>query len=149
VANQWVRLPDLASHRLSLSSLLMGERDITTADKTRDAVAFQKAQLKIDKRFVQGSRLRFLTFVYNAARGSADQSPQLEVRVELFHDNRALVSTSALAIETKGVEDPARIPYAGEFNLASLPKGRYLLRVTVSDRGAKTNAAQEATFEIE
>jgi hypothetical protein len=148
-ANQWVRLPDLTSGRLSLSSLLMGERDITSAAKTSDAVEFQKAQLKIDKRFVQGSRLRFLTFVYNAARARAGQSPQLEVRVELFHDNRAVVSTPALAIETKGVEDQARIPYAGEFNLASLPKGHYLLRVTVTDRSAKTNAAQEAAFTIE
>jgi VWFA-related protein len=148
-ANQWVRLPDLASRRLSLSSLLIGERDITSAGKTSDAVEFQKAQLKTDRRFVQDSRLRFLTFIYNAARGSVTQSPQLEVRVELFHNNRAVVSTPALAVETKGVEDPARIPYAGEFNLASLPKGSYVVRVTVTDRSAKTNASQEAAFTIE
>lgn len=149
VATEWVRIPDLASHHLSLSSLLIGERDIANSDKMGGAVEFQKAQLKIDKRFVQGSRLRFLTFVYNAARGSASQSQQLEVRVELFHDNRAVVSTTPVAIETKGVDDPARIPYAGEFNLASLSKGRYLLRVTVTDRSAKTNASREAAFEIE
>jgi hypothetical protein len=148
-ANQWVRLPDLASHRLALSSLLIGERDITSAGNTSDAVEFQKAQLKIDRRFIRNSRLRFLTFVYNAAGGKTGQSPQLEVRVELFHDNRAVVSTPAFAIETKGVEDPARIPYAGEFNLASLAKGSYGLRVTVTDRSAKTNASQQAAFEIE
>ena len=149
VATDWVRIPDLASHRLSLSSLLIGERDITNSVKKSDAVEFQKAQLKIDKRFLQGSRLRFLTFVYNAARERAGQSPQLEVRVELFHNNRAVVSTPALAIETKGVDDPARIPYAGEFNLALMPKGHYLLRVTVTDRSAKTNASQETAFAIE
>jgi hypothetical protein len=148
VASQWLKIPDLASRRLSLSSLLIGERDITSGGNARDSLQSQKAQLKIDKRFVSRSRLRFLTFVYNA-RAANGQPAQLEVHVELFHNNKAVVSTPAFTIETKDVGDSARIPYAGEFNLASLPKGRYLLRVTVSDRIAKTNAAQEAVFEIE
>jgi VWFA-related protein len=148
VASQWVKIPDLASHRLSLSSLLIGGRDITGTGKPTDALQFQKAQVKIDKRFVQGSRLRFLTFIYNA-RETFDHSEQLDVHVELFHNNMALVSTPDFAIETRDVSDPARVPYAGEFNLASLPKGHYLLRVTVTDRSAKTNASQEAAFEIE
>jgi len=148
LANEWVKVPDLASLRLSLSSLLIGERDLTNSAGS-DAVQFQKAQLKIDKRFVQGSRLRFLTFIYNAAGGRDSQSPQLEVRVELFHNNKAVISPPPFVIETKDASDQARIPYAGEFNLASLPKGRYLLRVTVTDRVTKTNAAREAAFTIE
>jgi len=129
---------------------LIGERDIVNSvGNSHDAVEFQKAHLKIDKRFSQGSRLRFLTFIYNAAGAAKSQSPQLAVHVELFHDNKAMVSTPPFDIQTTGVEDPARIPYAGEFNLASLPKGQYLLRVTVTDRSAKTNATQQAGFTIE
>lgn len=146
VASQWVEIPDLASRHISLSSLLIGGQDITRSGNASDALQFQKAQVKIDKRFVQGSRLRFLTFIYNA-RAATGQAAQLEVHVELFHNNKAFLSTPAFTIETKDVGD--RIPYAGELNLTSLPKGRYLLRVTVSDRTAKTNAAQEAVFEIE
>jgi hypothetical protein len=105
--------------------------------------------LKIDRRFVQNSRLRFLTFIYNAAPDNSNQLPRLNARVDLFHGNKAVVSTPTFAIETKGVEDLARIPYAGEFNLASLPKGHYRMRVTVIDLSAKAYASQETSFEIE
>ncbi len=148
MAMQWVKVPDLASHQLALSSLLIGQRG-TTNRVTGDAVAFQKAQLKIDRRFVQGSRLRVLTFVYNAAAGAINQAPQLNARIDIFRGNDPVVSTPAFAIETKGVEDTARIPYAGEFNLASLAKGHYRIRVTVIDISAKAFASQEVSFEIE
>ena len=148
MAMQWVKVPDLASHRLALSSLLIGERELTGSG-TRDAGQFQKAQLKIDRRFVQGSRLRFLTSIYNATRGVSGGSPQLNARVDLFRGNEAVVSTPTFVIETKDIDDKARIPYAGEFNLASLAKGRYRIRVTVIDLNAKTFASQEAAFEIE
>jgi len=146
MAMQWVKVPDLASHSLSLSSLLIGERELTSS-AGRNAVQFQKAQLKIDRRFVQGSRLRFLTYIYNATRGVSGGSPQLNAHVDLFRGNEAVVST--FVIETKDIDDMARIPYAGEFNLASLAKGRYRIRVTVIDLSAKTFASQEAAFEIE
>ena len=147
-AMQWVKVPELASHHLALSSLLIGERELTSS-RTRDAVQFQKAQLKIDRRFVQGSRLRFLTFIYNATRGTNSQSPQLNARVDLFRGNEAVVSTPTFVIETKDIDDTARIPYAGELNLASLAKGRYRIRVTVIDLNTKAFASQEASFEIE
>jgi hypothetical protein len=149
MATEWVRVPDLTLHHISLSSLLIGEREITNGGDNGDAVQFQKAALKIDKRFPQGARLRFLAFIYNIARGTVSQSPQVEVRVALFHSNKAVVSTPPFTIDTRGVEDQARIPYAGEFNLALLPKGHYLLRVTADDRIAKTEASREVTFEIE
>jgi VWFA-related protein len=149
MAMQWVKVPDLGSHSLALSSLLIGERELTHTSGSGDALQFQKAQLKIDRRFVQNSRLRFLTFIYNAAPATGNQSPRLSARVDLFQGNKAVVSTPTFAIETNGVEDPARIPYAGEFNLASLPKGHYRMRVTVIDLSAKSYASQEASFEIE
>jgi len=149
MAMQWVKVPDLGSHSLALSSLLIGERELTHTPRSGDAVQFQKAQLKIDRRFVQNSRLRFLTFVYNAARDTINQSLRLNARVDLFQGNKAVVSTPTFVIETAGVEDLARIPYAGEFNLASLPKGHYRMRVTVIDLSAKAYASQETSFEIE
>ena len=149
MAMQWVKVPDLGSHSLALSSLLIGERELTHTSRSGAAVQFQKAQLKIDRRFVQNSRLRFLTFIYNAAPDTGNQSPRLSARVDLFRGNKAVVSTPTFVVETNGVEDLARIPYAGEFNLASLPKGHYRMRVTVIDLSAKTYASQETSFEIE
>ena len=148
MAMQWVKIPDLASHSLALSSLLIGERELTNSGN-RDAIQFQKAQLKIDRRFAQGSRLRFLAFIYNAARSTVGQSPQLNARVDLFRGNEAVVSTPTFVVETKDIDDTARIPYAGELNLVSLSKGHYRIRVTVIDLSAKAFASQEASFEIE
>jgi len=149
MASQWVKVPDLGSHSLALSSLLIGERELTRTPASGDAVQFQKAQLKIDRRFVRNSRLRFLTFIYNAASDAVNQAPRLNARVDLFQGNKVVVSTPSFAVETRSVEDPARIPYAGEFKLAALPKGHYRMRVTVIDLSVKTYASQETSFDIE
>lgn len=148
MAMQWVVVPNLSSRSLALSSLLIGERELIQTARVGDAGQSHKAQLKIDRRFVQNSRLRFVTYIYNATRDQSNQS-RLNARVDLFRGNKAVVSTPAFVIETNGVEDPARIPYAGEFNLASLPKGRYQMRVTVIDLNAKAYASQKTSFEIE
>ena len=148
MAMQWVKVPDLGAKNLALSSLLIGERDLTQAAGPANALQSQKAQLKIDKRFAPKSRLRFVTFIYNASREAA--SPlRLNARVDIFRGNKPVVSTPARLIETTSVADPARIPYAGELSLASLPKGNYRVRVTVIDLKAKAFASQETNFAIE
>jgi len=148
-AMQWVKVPDLSSKSLALSSLLIGERELTHTAGSKEASQLQKAQLKIDKSFLRNSRLRFMTFIYNAARGETNQSPRLNARVDIFRGNKAVVSTPAFSIETKSVDDPARLPYAGEINLASLPRGNYRMRVTVIDLNAKAYATQGISFTIE
>jgi hypothetical protein len=147
MAMQWIKVPDLGAHNLALSSLLIGERELTHTPGAGDSI--EKAQLKVDRRFVQNARLRFLTFIYNAKPDPGTGSARLNGHVDLFRGNKVVVSTPSFVIETKGLEDPARIPYAGEFNLASLSKGQYRIRITVIDLSAKAYATQEASFEIE
>ena len=148
-AAQWIEVPDLATGRLALSSLLLGERAGTADSRAASAAELtSKAQVKIDARFTRSARLRFLTYIYNAARAGGRQ-PRLEVQAELWRDNRQIVSTRPRAVETAGADDLARIPHAEELTLAALPSGRYRLRLTVFDRIAQTSATQEARFEIE
>ncbi len=145
-AAQWIEVPDLATGRLALSSLLLGERAGAAGTLAPSATDLApKAQLKIDARFSRSARLRFLTYIYNASA----RPPRLEVQAELWRDNRQLVSTRPRTVETAGVADLARIPLAEELTLATLPNGRYLLRLTVFDRSARTSATQEARFIIE
>ena len=59
------------------------------------------------------------------------------------------VATIARDVETAGIEDLARIPYAEDLTLAPLPRGRYLLRVTVTDAAARASATRQSDFEIE
>jgi VWFA-related protein len=147
MAQQWISVPDLSAHHLALSSLLIGERGagVTTAGNATQA---QKAQLKIDKRFIQNSRLRVGAFIYNAS-DTLDQPAKLSARIDVFSRNKAVVSTPTFAVDTQNATDHGRIPYAGELNLASLAKGHYRMRLTVIDLSQKTFASQEAAFEIE
>ncbi|HSS22677.1 MAG TPA: VWA domain-containing protein [Pyrinomonadaceae bacterium] len=149
MAMQWVNIPNLGSHKLALSSLLIGERDINGAAANSKDAAIQRAQLKIDKRFLQNSRMRLLTFIYNAAHDPYNPVPKLSARIDVFKGNKAVVSTPSFVVNAQSAEDLARIPYAGELSLATLTRGRYRIRVTVIDLSAKAFANQEATFEVE
>lgn len=148
MAMQWLTVPDLGSHKLALSSLLIGERDLNPTNRS-SAAQIQKAQLKIDKRFLQNARMRVLTFIYNATHDANNPAPRLSARIDVFRGNKAIVSTPTFVIDTGSAEDMARVPYAGELNLSSLARGRYRIRVTVIDLVAKAFASQEAPFEIQ
>lgn len=145
-STRWVEVPDLKSGRLALSSLLIGARGEGAAAADTPEL-LPRAQLKVDRRFTHAARLRFLLFVYNAAR--ANNRTQLSARVVLLRADQTTVATLTRAITTDAVGDPARVPYAEELTLATLPRGRYLLRVTVTDAVARTTATREADFEVE
>jgi VWFA-related protein len=140
---QWITVPDLNTHQLALSSLLLGERD----SAGNDAQA-EKAQLKVDKRFLRNSRLRVLAYIYNASNDTSGQPARLTARIDIFSGNRAVVSTPTFAVDRSNAPDQTRIPYAGELNLSNLSKGRYRLRLTVIDLHTKSFATQQTNFEI-
>jgi len=145
MAQQWISVPDLSARHLAISSLLIGETGLATGGAAAEA---QRAQLKIDKRFLKNSRMRVLAFIYNAS-DTLDKPARLTARIDVFSRNKAIVSTPSFAVDTQNVADRGRIPYAGELNLASLAKGRYRVRLTVIDINQKTFASQEAAFDIE
>ena len=45
--------------------------------------------------------------------------------------------------------DTTRIPYGADLALKTLPAGRYLLKVKITDRNTNTTASQQVTFDIE
>ncbi|MGA9994588.1 MAG: VWA domain-containing protein, partial [Pyrinomonadaceae bacterium] len=149
-ATQWVEIPDLTKRQLSLSSLLIGERTINEApEKTaKDAAGVPQISISIDRRFAHTSRLRFVTYIYNAARSAAGTSADVAVQVQVFRDDQPVITAALHKIDTEGVPDPARLPYAAEVPLQGLPAGRYVLQVTVIDRTTKTSASQRTSFEI-
>ncbi len=152
VATQWVEVPDLKAKRLALSSLFIGE--LTKADAARNAAteieATPPAKLNITRRFPRTSRLRFLTFIYNAQRGVAGTStPDVAIQVQVLRDEQPLMTTTLRKVATDEKSDFARLPYAAEIPLDNMLAGRYLLQVTVIDRIAKTSASQRVNFEVE
>jgi VWFA-related protein len=173
-AYQWIEVPNVASKDLTLSSLILGERKPETEMNQLDATsndpqqpdALKTVMVNVDHRFASSSYLRFLTFVYNASVGPATSGPDnagktipastksaefpdLAVQVHVFRDDQPVITTPLHKIQTDGVPDVARVPYAADVSLAGLAPGAYVLQVTVIDKLAKASATQRLSFQIE
>jgi len=86
-------------------------------------------------------------FIYNALNGSG--APDLTAQIEMLSNGQTVVKTPARKLNTAGMTDLQRIPYGGDFSLASLPPGRYDLNVTITDQLAKASATQRVSFLVE
>jgi hypothetical protein len=174
-AVQWIEIPDLSSKTLAMSSLIVGEKKAETETRQIEANPngpetvdnpFREVALNVDHRFARSSRLRFLTFVYNAARtgsnasmsgggtvpttsGRAQTGFDLAVQVHVFRDNEPVITTPLRKIDTEGIIDPARVPYAADVFLDSLQPGQYALQVTIIDRLTKASVSQRYDFHVD
>jgi VWFA-related protein len=148
-AMQWVEVPDYKQGHLSLSSIFLGER---TTDVHTEAVKPEELStgvlLSVDRRFLRTSRMRFVTYIYNAASVAA-APPDVALQVQIFRDDQPVFTAPLSKVMTEGLPDASRIPYAAELALASFPAGRYVLQVTAIDRAAKTTASQRTSFVVE
>ena len=173
-AFQWIEIPNLASRSLAMSSLIVGEsRANEQQNNGTTPVAPQNAELRqvsrnVDHRFPRSSYLRFLTFIYNAARsatgaatspapattessptGAGSSEPDLAVQIQVFRDDQPVITIPLHKIPTQGLPDLQRIPYAADIRLENLQPGVYMLHVTVIDRLAKSSFSQRLNFEVE
>jgi VWFA-related protein len=168
---RWIVIPDLSKKALTLSSLIVGERqagaeDLANTAKAENLGPLGPITLNVEHRFRKTSRMRFLTFVYNATGAAQSIPPEaatmpassserttpvrdLAVQVQIFRDNEPVITDPLHRINTQGIVDLTRIPFAAELNLNSLQPGMYFLQVTVIDRLAKASASQRFTFQVE
>ncbi|HEY3027647.1 MAG TPA: VWA domain-containing protein [Pyrinomonadaceae bacterium] len=144
-AAKWIEIPDLAAKRLTLSSLLVGGQVIGSSQKQAGG---EQMQFSVDRRFLRGSHLNFLTIIYNAAP-AGNGAPELDAQIQISRNGQAVVTSPLRKVVTDANTDLARIVYGGDIALQTLPAGRYLLQVTISDRIARTSAAQQVSFDIE
>jgi VWFA-related protein len=142
-ASQWVVIPDLGTHQLTLSSLLVGGQVLENARKDEAA----QVQLSVDRRFPRSSHLGYWVFIYNAKRDAAG-APSLTAQTQVLRDGKIVMSPPQRKV-SNGLPDPERIPYGEELALRSLAPGRYDLRVTVTDSIAGTSVTQSVDFEIQ
>jgi VWFA-related protein len=148
-AMQWIEIPDLASHHLSLSSLLLGETTKETETQKGSQPSMTVAPLSVDHYFSRSSSLRFLTYIYNAAQSADKATNDVALQVQILRDDQPVVTTALRKVASSGLLDQTRIPYAAEIQLETLLPGRYVLQITAIDRLAKTSASQRANFVIE
>jgi hypothetical protein len=101
-----------------------------------------------NRSYAQGSKLRFMTFIYNAARG-ANAAPDVVLQVQVLRDDQPVLTTPLRRVDHKDSTDLARLAYPAELSLESMLAGQYILQITVIDRVSKTTASQRAAFEIQ
>ncbi len=149
-ANQWLEIPDLSSRKLTLSSLLLGEKkNIAAGQKSVNANNDSiKLQPNADHRFENASSLRFLGFIYNSAYGQGKtDSPDITIQAQILKQGSVLVNFPGRLTNLEE-KDAARLPYTGEIFLNKLPVGHYELKVSVTDRATKNTAVKSALFEV-
>lgn len=145
-AADWILVPDLSGGKVALSSLLVGDVNATNVATSPD----QKARLSINHHFTRAGRLRFFTYIYNAARGLDGKSaPDLTVQLRVMRDNQVLSTSPQIKVPTEGIEDLARIPYAVDIALQKLAPGHYSVSVTASDNVSKSSSTQSVKFVVE
>lgn len=141
---RWLEIPDLQTKTLTMSTLMVGGQFIGS----KQAAGGEQMQFSVDRRFARGSHMNFVTIIYNAARG-ATGAPELEAQINISRNGQSIVNSPQRKVGIDSNTDVARVVYGADIALQTLPAGRYLLKVTISDRVAKTSAAQQVSFEIE
>jgi VWFA-related protein len=143
-AIQWIVIPDLTTHQLTTSSILLGGQ-VLENKSAKDTTP--QVQLSVDHRFPQASHLGYWLFVYNA-KSDGGGAPNLTIQSEVMRAGKVLFTGPPRRIGAGG-PDAARIPFGEQLALRSLSPGKYDLRVTVKDELAGTSVTQQSDFEVD
>lgn len=147
-ATQSVEIPDISTGRLALSSLMLNEH--TEADDEEEASEKIGMRKGVAQRFARDARLRFLTYVYNAAPVAAnDNEPDLNVDVKILRGNQPILSPAFREVVIDRGTNAKSFPYVAEIPLAGLQAGEYTLHVTVTDLTTRASATQQITFVVD
>lgn len=148
-AHAWFDIPDLTKKKLTMSSVLLGERrQQQTLTTVSNAGTTGPIALSASHRFRRDSTLRFLIFAYNATVSTVDQRPDVAIQVQVVRDDQPVITTALRKIATDQNTDLTRLPYAAEIPLNDLQTGRYQLQVTVIDRVSKQSTTRRTHFDI-
>ena len=147
-AHAWVEVPDLSKKKLTMSSLLLGERTKAMMQNASAPGGVSPIALSASHRFKRESTLRFLVFAYNTVFSPADQKPDVAVQVQVIRDDQPVITTALRKVGTDGVADLTRLPYAAEVPLNELLPGRYMLQVSVIDRVSKQSTTRQTHFDV-
>lgn len=149
-ARQWIEIPDLSTHKIVLSSLIVSERMMGVSAKSDDPSndsqnTQDRVAVRVDHRFKRNSFLRFLVFIYT----QSNVPPDIAVQIQVVRSDQPVITTSLRSVSIEGIPDVKKLPYAADLSLKQLPPGRYLLKLTAMDRNSKSVASESTRFEIE
>ena len=167
-ANQFIEVPDIGKHRLTLSGLVVSGNDPTkhkTAQQTgaqpsRQASSDQEGAAQ-DSETLAGPSVRMIRrgmdvdygfLIYNAQLDPKANRPQLESQVLLLKDGKQVFAGNVNPIHIGEQADLNHIPASGQLRLGiDLQLGEYVLQIIITDKLAKEkyrSATQWMDFEI-
>jgi hypothetical protein len=150
-AKSWIEIPNLSQKKLTLSSIVVGERSaVSPVEVVRAGRLFSnQIPLNIARRFKPDSFLRCLVFVYNASRAGNERLADVAIQVQVLRSNKPVITTAVTPVPTQPGQDQDRLPYASDISLKGLAPGRYVLSISAIDRAAKTSASEQVRFDIQ
>ena len=147
-ASQWVQVPDLATGRLTLSSLFLLRKEDgpeETGAASGGAVSLRGAQAL--RRFKRGETLYVQHFAYNPGR-DASGATNLVTQAEVWRGG-ALLASSAPESTAQGESGGPPVLHTRSVNLEPFGPGDYEVRIVVTDRNANEMTSRRVTFTIE
>lgn len=145
-ASTWIEIPDLNKNGFTLSSLFLAERAASSETNAQVEEGPRPIIVDVDHRFARTSVLRFQTYVYNAARGTGSNLPDVTVQAQVLRNNSQVMGNASTIVPVSS--DPSRMPFWSEIPLSQLPPGRYVLKVIATDRVSNRTTQQRVAFTV-
>jgi len=152
-ASQFIEVPDVSKGRLTLTSMLVRERQAVApaAEGAEGQIAAPDPDATPAVRiFKQGETVLYGYLILNAKLEAG--KPNLESTLRLFRDGKAVYEGKPSPLSFDGQPDMKRLVAGGTFKLAAaVTPGDYVLQVTVTDRLAKEkygSTSQWIDFEV-
>jgi hypothetical protein len=147
-ASQWMEIPDLATGRLSLSSLFLMKAEGppgASAPSPEGVPALRNVQAV--RRFRRDESLYLLFYAYNPRRDASGATSLLS-QAEVLRGESLLGSASPEEMAQADLRSPL-VSHTSRIKLQPLAPGSYTLRVNVTDRNANEKATRSIGFTIE
>jgi VWFA-related protein len=139
---QWIEVPKIAKEKLQMSSLFAAERKATDGEEIASPSSLL---VNVTRRFARTSALRYQTYLWNVAPGSA---ADIEIEARILQDGATIVTLPPAKVPTATLKDNT-LPYWSELSLAGLRPGHYQLQVSATDLRSKGTAVQRMHFMVQ
>jgi len=143
---QTVEIPDLASRRLTLSSLFLMKDDAASPAAAGGEADPVLRSVQGRRRFGRGENLYVQLYAYNPRRDASGAIDLVE-QAEVLRAGSPLAAAAPEAM--KDAEPRGLVAHLSRIGLQQLEPGDYELRVTVTDRNANEMAARFVPFTVE
>lgn len=156
--SEWIEIPDVSNKKLALSSILLAEEGGEFGDIYNALAATLQPQkksaetpantIRLAHRFKSGANLDFLLFAYNA-QPNAQGAGELGVQIKVYKGETEIYSSPPDTMTLSAEQAVQGAACEARLSLLLYQRGKYELRIEITDRVAKISATQTVPFTVE